>query len=229
MNELFARKIENIYKNLMECYRDTEKYAPSIIGAEREIFNRELFQKILPSNYRVNAGTITDCMGKETGQIDAVIELPFSLSFPISSAENRLFLADTIGAAFEIKSNLNSKWDEAISKIKEIKKLNRYYMKEGEMVLLDNLKIPSYIIAFTGPKKVDTILEKFTGIQVKDRPDGIWVIEHGTFYGRIPGGNSVFEVHNPRRAVLAFISCIYQTLQNYSKNTADLDIYQNLL
>lgn len=168
MNHLFAKKIENLHKNLMECYNDTEKYAPSIIGAEREIFNRELFQKILPSNYRVGAGTIVDSQNHETGQIDAVIELPFSLSFPISSNENRLYLADTIGAAFEIKSNLNQQWDEAILKIKEIKKLNRYSLKPGDFALLDTLKIPSYIISFKGPKKLDTIFKKFEDIQLKD-------------------------------------------------------------
>lgn len=229
MNKLFSKKIQNIHSNLMECYRDSQFYSPSITGAEREIFNRELFQRILPSNYRVGAGTIVDSQDHQTGQIDAVIELPFSLSFPISSGENRLYMADTIGAAFEIKSDLNNQWDDAIAKIKEIKQLNRYFIEPDEFAMLDTLKIPAYIIAFTGSKKLDTIYKKLESVAIRDRPDGIFIIEHGILYGRVLGGNSVYEAHDPQRAILAFISAIYHVLQQYSSNTVDIDRYQNLL
>lgn len=213
----------------MECYRDTQQYSPTITGAEREIFNRELFQKILPNNYRVGAGTIVDSCGSETGQIDAVIELPFSLSFPISSGENRLYLADTIGASFEIKSDLNKKWDEAISKIKEIKTLNRYKIEKGEVASLDTLKIPAFIIAYTGQKKLDTIFKKLESIQPKYWPDGILIIEDGIFYGRAAGCDSVYEAENPSGAILAFTSCLYKVLKKYSSNIADIDSYREIL
>lgn len=229
MKELFSKKIKNIHKNLMECYEDTKHYSPTITGAEREIFNRELFQKILPNNYRVGAGTIVDSSGSETGQIDAVIELPFSLSFPISSGDNRLYLADTIGASFEIKSNLNTQWDEAITKIKEIKTLNRYKISKGEAASLDNLKIPAFIIAYTGQKKLDTIYKKLESVQVKDWPDGILIIEDGIFYGRAAGCDSVYEAQNPSGAILAFTSCLYKVLKKYSSNIADIDSYREIL
>ena len=229
MKELFSKKIENIHKNLMECYRDTQKHSPTITGAEREIFNRELFQKILPITYRVGAGTIVDSKGSKTGQIDAVIELPFSLSFPISSGENRLYLADTIGAAFEIKSDLNNQWNEAIAKIEEIKKLNRYKMEKGEMTLLDTLNIPAFIISYTGQKNLKTIYKKLESVQHKNQPDGILIIEDGIFYGRAAGCDSVYEAENPSGAILAFISCLYKVLRKYSSNTADLDNYREIL
>jgi len=117
MHNLFKNKLENIHSNMIECHRDSQKYSSSIIGDEREIFQSNLLSKILPSNYRFGSGTITDSEGRETGQIDTVIELPFSLSFPISTGNNRLYLADSVGAAFEIKSDLNKQWDEAIIKV----------------------------------------------------------------------------------------------------------------
>ncbi len=61
MKSLFSKKIEDIYRNLMGCYEDTNRYSPTITGAEREIFNKELFQKILPTSYRVGSGSIIDC------------------------------------------------------------------------------------------------------------------------------------------------------------------------
>lgn len=229
MRNLFSKKIENIHKNMMECHRDSEKYSPTITGAEREIFNRELFQKILPINYRVGAGSIVDSEGNETGQVDAVIELPFSLSFPISSGENRLYLADTIGAAFEIKSDLNKQWNEAMNKVKEIKELHRTKIKNDDIVLLDNLKIPAFIISFKGPKNLETLYKKMANINPKDWPDGILIIEHGTFYGRAGGCDSVYEAQDPSYAILSFIACLYKVLHKYSANTVGVDNYHALL
>lgn len=229
MKELFSSKIENIYKNMMECHRDTQKYSSVIIGSEREIFNRELFQKILPKTYRVGAGAIIDSRGGETGQIDAVIELPFSISFPISSGENRLYLADTIGAAFEIKSNLNSQWEDAINKVKEIKELNRKEISKGEVTTLDSINIPAFIVAFTGQKKLETIYKKLESVEPRYWPDGILIIEDGIFYGKAAGCDRVYEAESPSGAILAFISCLYKILQNYSSNTVAIDNYRKIL
>jgi hypothetical protein len=221
--ELLRKKIDGIYSNLMNCYTDTQNYSPSITGAEREIFHKELLSKILPNNYRVGAGTITDSFGKETGQIDAVIELPFSLSFPISSVENRLYLADTIGAAFEIKSNLYNQWDDAISKIIEIRELSRYNIKKDEFAMLDDLKIPSFIISYKGFNNLDTIFKRLNSVAQKDWPNGIWIIESGVFYGRI--GSTVYESETKTGSIMAFISCLYESLKSYASNTANLNTY----
>lgn len=229
MKELFKKKIENIQKNLMECHRDSKDYSPTITGAEREIFNRELFQKILPNTYRVGAGSIVDFHGNSTGQIDAVIELPFSLSFPISSGEYRLYLADTIGAAFEIKSDLSVQWDDAISKVAELKKLNREKVEKGDYVLGDVIKIPTFIISFKGQKSLDTIFKKLKSVEKINWPDGVLIIENGIFYGRAAGCDSVYEAENKSGGILAFISCLYKILEKYSKNAADIDKYRDLL
>lgn len=226
--DLFARKVENLHKNMMECHRDSQLYAPSITGAEREIFHRELLSKILPSSYRVGAGTIVDSNGIESGQVDAVIELPFSLSFPISSAENRLYLADTVGIAFEIKSDLNVQWDDALAKVREIKALSRKRMESHTYEKADTIKIPTFIIAFKGPKKLDTIFEKVNPGAV-DAPDGVFIIESGIFYGRVAGVQNVMEVTGNSKSIIGFISCIYQVLHQYSSSTVNLDVYNNLL
>lgn len=228
MKELFSKKIEGIHKSLIECYRDTQNYSPSIIGAEREIFQRELLSKILPSTYRIGSGTICDAEGNETGEIDAVIELPFSLSFPISSGQHRLYLADTVGMVLEIKSNLYNKWDEAINKTIEVKRLNRYKPEEGEIILLESCKIPVFIVAYKGFGDINTIYEKLSEIQMRDRPDGILVIESGIFWSRGQGG-SLYEARTNRGSILAFISCVYRYLQAYSHLTINLFDYVKIL
>lgn len=225
---LFKRKIENLHSNLMECYRDSANYSSSITGFEREIFHSYLLSKILPSNYRIGSGTITDHRGIETGQIDCVIELPFSVSFPISSGHTKLYLADTVGAAFEIKSNLSTQWNDAIKKIKEIKDLNRYMLKEGDFALLNDLKIPTFIIAYKGFTNIETIFDKLSEMQPRDWPNGIFIIESGIFIG-LNGNKGQYECVGKGESMLGFISYLYETLQHYSKLNANLNAYLNLL
>lgn len=228
MKELFSHKIQAIHDGLIQCYNETRHYSPTITGSEREIFQKELLEKILPINYRIGAGSICDSYGEESGQVDLVIELPFSLSFPVSSSQNRLYLADSVGAAFEIKSNLNTQWDEAIDKVIEIKSLNRLRNDEGEIMLLDALKIPTFIVAYKGYSSIETIYKKLQAVTIRDRPDGIFIIESGIFLGR-SNSNNLVEGKSPKGSTLAFISCIYQYLQTYSKNITNLDSYVNLL
>jgi hypothetical protein len=228
MKELFSHKIQSIHDGLIQCYKETRHYSPTITGSEREIFQKELLEKILPNNYRIGAGSICDSYGAESGQVDLVIELPFSLSFPVSSGQNRLYLADSVGAAFEIKSNLNSQWDEAIEKVIEIKSLNRFRNDEGEIVLLDALKIPTFIVAYKGYTSINTIYKKLEAVNFRERSDGIFIIESGIFMGR-SNSNNLIESKTPKGSTLAFISCIYQYLQTYSKNITDLNSYIKLL
>lgn len=212
---------------MLECHRDSQKYSSSIIGDEREIFQKNLLSKILPSNYRFGSGTITDSKGRETGQIDTVIELPFSLSFPISTGNNRLYLADSVGAAFEIKSDLFKQWDEAIRKIKEIQELNRYTINENDFALLDDLKIPAFIIAYKGFKNLDTIYKRLQNVESRYWPNGILIIESGIFLGL--KNNSHYECVGNSTSILGFVSHLYNYLNKYSKNIVDLNKYSELL
>lgn len=228
MKNLFKKKIDNLHSNLMECYRDSANYPSSITGFEREIFQSYLLSKVLPSNYRIGSGTITDHSGVETGQVDCIIELPFSISFPLSSGHNKLYLADTVGAAFEIKSDLSKQWDNAIEKIKEIKELNRYVINEGDYAILNDLKIPTFIIAYKGFKNIDTIFNRLQKMQSRDWPNGIFIIESGIFVG-LNGVNGNYECIGKSTSTLGFISYLYEILQHYSKVNVNLNAYSDLL
>lgn len=225
---LFGEKIRNIYDNMLKCYNDSALYSSSISGFEREIFQNNLLSKILPSNYRIGSGTIIDAKGNKTGQIDTVIELPFSISFPVSSESNRLFLADTVGATFEIKSDLYNQWDEAIDKVREIKQLNRYKIESGEFAMLNNLKIPTFIVAYKGYKKKESVFKKISKVEARYWPNGIFIIDSGIFLG-LHGGNGTLECTGEQESVLGFISYLYEILQEYSKKTVNLSSYTNLL
>jgi len=228
MNDLFRRKLENIHSSLLSCHRDTQYYSPSIIGDEREGIKKELLSLVLPPGYRIGAGTIVDVEGNETGQIDAVIEQPFSLSFPVAKAENRLYMADTVGAAFEIKSNLNTKGEKARLKMQEIRRLNRYKAELGKIVNFDFLHIPCFIMAYVGLKNFETIEKNFIKPREVLSPNGVLVIESELFYGRTAGGQW-YKACGKAGCILAFLSCVIGSLSFTAQNDIDLHRYSKLL
>jgi hypothetical protein len=108
LSDLFKTKLRRIQSNLMSGHDDSAGFASAISGAERETVYSSLLSSVLPQGHRAASGAIVDCSGSETGQIDLVVEGARSISFPVASEKNRLFIAATVIAAFEIKSDLNA-------------------------------------------------------------------------------------------------------------------------
>jgi hypothetical protein len=227
-NALFRRKLENIHSGLMERYRDSQHYSSPIVGEEREEVKKELLSLILPPGYRIGSGSITDSTGFETGQVDAVIEQPFSLSFPVATSTNRLYLADTVGAAFEIKSDLNTQGEEALDKIIEIRQLECYQSEQGEPILFDLLLIPSFIVSFAGPKQLKTLEKHYINPRNRFAPNGVLVIESGLFYGRSAEGRW-HEANGRTGSLLAFFSCVISSLKFRAQLPFDFLRYSELL
>lgn len=225
---LFRRKLESIHSNLMESHRDSSGYSSPIIGAEREAVNKKLLSVILPPGYRVGSGSITDAEGRETGQIDAVIEQPFSLSFPVVSETNRLYLADTVGAAFEIKSNLDVQGQDALNKIREIRSLRQHHIADGMVIKYDRHMIPSFIIGFKGPKTIESLEKKFIDPLDALAPNGVFVIESALFYGRAAGGDW-FMAQGKAESVLGFLSCVIESMRFGAQTKPDVFRYASLL
>lgn len=228
MNHLFRRKLENIHSNLMERHRDTQHYSSPIVGAEREAVKKDLLSLVLPPNYRIGSGTIVDATGRETGQIDAVIEQPFSLSFPVATENNRLYLADTVGAAFEIKSNLSVQGKDALKKIEEIRTLTRHHVEKNQIVQFDKLLIPCFIIGYTGQSTLEAVEEKFINPRDQLYPNGVLVLDSAIFYGRSAGGGW-HEAQGKAECILAFLSCLIESLRVGTSSPVDLNRYSKLL
>lgn len=212
----------------MEAHRDSIGYAPSISGAEREIIQKKLLSLILPLGYRIGTGTIMDSHGNDSGQVDAVIEQPFSISFPISSENNRLYIASTVCAAFEIKSNLTTQRTDALDKVRKIKSLHRIEVKKGEVYSYDDVNIPTFLIGYKGPKTEKKLENLF--VQPRDRfyPNGILVIESERFYGRSAGGGwRIAQGKAP--SILAFLACVLDSIRYAGSHKTIVDSYVPLL
>lgn len=228
-SNFLKQKLEGIHAALMQAHADSTKYAPSITGAEREIINRSLLSLILAPGYRVGTGTIFDQYGNDSGQVDIVIEQPFSISFPISSDQNRLFLAPSVCAALEIKSNLATQGKKAMDKAASIKELFRTSVKGDDFHFLDEFSIPTFIIGFKGPSTEEGIENIYKSFSNKLIPNGILSIDGAIFYGRAPGQNGFTIARGKAASLFAFLQCVTATLQHAGSNEFKLDKFQSLI
>jgi hypothetical protein len=107
-NELILQRLEGVRQALVALFESGTKLSThsDIIGDEREIFVSHFLIQILPPHYRIGSGVITDAQGSKSTQLDIVIELPFTPSFSFVASTPRVYLADTIGAVIEVKSDL---------------------------------------------------------------------------------------------------------------------------
>ncbi|KVX98765.1 hypothetical protein WL11_24255 [Burkholderia ubonensis] len=231
--QLFLKKLEDIHASLMARYNETAGFSSAISGTEREVVMKELLQRVMPSGFRIGSGSILDADGKETGQVDAVIERPFSLSFPIGSETNRLYVADSVCAAFEIKSDLYRQGKDAKQKIERIRALHRFDIpdhkdKEHRVVVGDNLLIPCFIVGFKGHTTEESLQENFIDPRNRYAPSGVLCIDSELFYGQSPGGN-FHMARGKRGCILGFLNCLASTLRYMASETIDLSRYERLV
>ena len=97
----------------------------AMVGDERELVLHGLLREALPPIYRFGQGAITDPTGRLTGQVDLVMGLPFGPSLPLPVGSHRLYLAKSVAAVVEIKSDLSSQWDKVEQPVGMVRKLTR--------------------------------------------------------------------------------------------------------
>ena len=154
-------------------------------GGERELVLRDLLRQVLPPIYRFGQGAITDSTNRLTGQIDVVMELPFGPSLPMPAGSHRLYLAESVAAVIEIKSDLSSQWNEVERTIRPIRQLERdigQRPQPGKRIAPIE-GIPCYVIGFRGYATLKGLASRLEGTESAARPHGALVIESGAFVG----------------------------------------------
>lgn len=81
--------------------------------------------KVLPLPYRFGTGDITDTESRKSGQADLVVEYPFLPSVPSIGGDLRLYLAESVAAVVEVKSDISGQWQEATQTARHVKVLKR--------------------------------------------------------------------------------------------------------
>lgn len=137
MNPMLERRIDAMFGMLTQVDAAGMAMSASSRGTEREIFVRGFLQQVFPAHFRFSSGDITDGYGKRSGQVDVVVENPSGFSFPVAPDGPRLFLAETVAVAVEIKSDLKSQWAEVLATAKGIRKLRRHSARQAHDGLVE--------------------------------------------------------------------------------------------
>lgn len=178
MNQHVISRLAGIHKMLVGAYESNVSLSSNTKGVERQTFIDSFLSQVLPSHYRFGTGDATDQAGNRSGQLDVVIEYPFVPSLPIVGSENtRLYLAEGISAAIEVKSDLSNQWYDVEATANKLAALTRRFGSGISFGPQASSKIPFFVVGFKGWKTIETMKSKL-------RPgviDGILDIESLTF------------------------------------------------
>ncbi len=189
-NDHVLKRLEGIQAALIAAHLQSSSLSASSRGTEREAFLGAFLANVMPPIYRFGTGDATDSAGLRSGQLDVVVELPFSPSLPSTGAASptRLYLAEGIAAVVEIKSNVAAQWNEAQRTATLLAPLRR---KFGMMFALGrppSTEIPLFVVGYTGWKSLDTVKDH---IRQNENIAGILVIDSGLFVSSKSLGNMV--------------------------------------
>lgn len=203
-NQHVLQRLVGIQGQLIKGFEASASMSSASKGFEREQFIDNFLSQVLPKPFRFATGDATDKNGAKSGQLDVVIEFPFGPSLPIvGGATSRLFLAETVAAVVEVKSNVTNQWEEALHTAQQLFPLARSY--GATMLMGPNLpKIPLFVAGFKGWQRLDTVQNKLASAP---EISGILVIEPGIFVSSAQFGG--VTATGPW-ALWGLIACLHQ-------------------
>lgn len=185
-------------------------------GREREDFVETFLKAVFPPSFRFGSGDVTDRRGNRSGQVDVVIEYPLLPSLPIASDSERLYLAEGVAAALEIKSDVAKQWGEVLGTAKKLSTIRRRFETSVSFgTASPSARIPLFAVGYQGWQKSEAIKAHIAESDL----DGVLVIDPGIFVCK-PGFGFLNDVSGPI-ALWALISSLHSALAALSFTTAN--------
>jgi hypothetical protein len=202
-------RLSGIHALLMAAHQGSADLSAASKGFEREAFVSLFLSQVLPQIYRFGSGEVVDRRGNKSGQIDIIVENPFFPSLRPFDDGPRLYLAEGVAVAIEVKSNIQKQKDELKATSRQ---LSEVFAEPGGVecaspLAMSDWRIPLFAVGYTGWKTV--IAPKRL---VDERiVNGILIIDRGIFCARaeykVPD-----VVENPEAALWMFICCIHDQM-----------------
>jgi hypothetical protein len=213
MNTYLKQRLEALLQHFRAAHSAGGVSASANRGTEREAFLLAFLSQVLPPIYRVGTGEITDIQGRRSGQLDIVIEMPWAPSFGFPGSPVRLYPAEAVGVAIEVKSNVGAQWNEvevtatALAKLRQ--QLSGTSVRDGALSIEDPSakRLPLFAVGYKGWKSPEPIEQKVLNSEL----DGILVLEGPIF------------VESDRLLTYTKI-CYVQTQDNLSSHKRIMDL-----
>jgi hypothetical protein len=182
-NTFVYDRLAGIQSILVGVHQASAPMSSGTKGHERQSFIDDFLSKVLPPIYRFGTGDATDKLGNLSGQLDVVIEYPFSPTLPsvsggTTTSATRLYLAESVASVIEVKSDIAKQWSDAKATASKLSKVKRSFGGTFSMGMPPRPEIPLFVASYTGWKTVETILAN-----LQQSPDiaGALVIDAGLF------------------------------------------------
>lgn len=157
-----STRLEALRKMMLAAFEAGKGTSSASKGLERELFLQKILKSVLPPHVRFGTGDIIDAEKRTSGQVDIVLESTLSLSFPALEEGPRLYLAEGVVAAIEVKSNLKTQWREVQRKVDSLKALHRRTSIDRHRDTLEALRMAREVHAALGknPEGLDRQIER---------------------------------------------------------------------
>jgi hypothetical protein len=180
VNPHVEKRLQGISSILNGVHQSGASMSSASKGQERQAFIDNFLREVLPPIYRFGTGDATDLQGRRSGQLDVVVEYPIAPSLPSGTGSPRLYLAESLAAVIEVKSDLASQWNEAMATAAKLGLLQRSF--SNMMTFGGNFpssRIPLFAVGYTGWSNLSTLQK-----HVEDSPniDGALVINTGLYF-----------------------------------------------
>ena len=213
MNADIASRLSGIQQQLIGAWKAGAPNTSNTKGRERELVVSDYLASVLTPQYRFGSGDVVDLSGSKSGQIDIVVEFPYLPSLPVIGSTPRLYLAEGVACAIEVKSNISTQWSEVEATARKLALLKRTQSAGISMGARPPAGIPLLVIGYTGWKELATLKPKIaTGLV-----DAVLVLDEMLFCGSAEvchianGGESTLSMQGPD-ALWAMISAIHNVV-----------------
>ena len=212
-NNFVLRRLAGIQAILNGVHQAGMPMSASSKGTERQAFIDNFLSNVLPPIYRFGTGDATDAAGQRSGQLDVVVEYPIAPSLPAvpGGGSTRLYLAESIAAVIEVKSDLSSQWKEAERTAAQLAPLRRSFgatMTFGGFPPAQN--IPLFVAAYRGWKTVQIAQ---THLATSSDISGILIIDSGLFVSSQQFGGVVASGPSALWGLICILHLITNSLQ----------------
>jgi hypothetical protein len=183
-NPYVFQRLQGIQSILMGVHSASAPLSAASKGAERQAFIEDFLGKVLPPIFRFGTGDATDQAGYLSGQLDVVVEYPFSPTLPAIGGP-RLYLAESVAAVIEVKSNASAQLSEAQRTAALLAPLSRALFPVLTIGSGPSENIPLFVAGYTGWKTVDAVRRT---LHANSDIAGILIIEEGIFVSSVEYG-----------------------------------------
>jgi hypothetical protein len=211
-NQFVLERLAGIQAALIAVHTSGTPMSAASRGAERQAFITNFLANVLSSTYRFGSGDATDVNGHRSGQLDVVVEYPFSPTLPSfgDPPHTRLYPAESVATVVEVKSNVATQWDEARRTAEQLAPLRRTIKAILTVGSIPLETIPLFVAGYTGWKTTEAIKRN-----LEQCPDiaGVLVIDAGLFVSRREFGD--LEATGPWSlwGLISFLHYITNSLQ----------------